>query len=349
MRRSFTILALALAAPMVLSQRHGGRSAPATAPVAPPVPTAPVKPISSGLGAIQFVAVNFGVPAPQSLTRQLRFDDDRTRAAALSAIGAPGQYLQRGHIPMPRSISLDLLPMGNSDDLDALLTVELDQHLVTAILIPVDGNWRRVATLIYATPFENRATTPTTWLRTARTLVQKERYRAIFHASTGSMGAPGTPGGSGTPGASAIPGASGTSGASGSPGSTEAFDGNFVENEAQVRILNGHAVVTLSFESTVRECAAPPTSSKLVAHSAVRGGCNVTQRWFQPDPAEPISHFELVTATGRVSPKEADDPLASSHTMLLSHLRNFSCQPFLFSETTERFEPSAANGPCRAK
>lgn len=334
MRRSFTILALALAAPLVLSQRHGGRSAPATAPVAPPVPAAPVKPISSGLGAIQFVAVNFGVPAPQSLTRQLRFDDDRTRAAALSAIGAPGQYLQRGHIPMPRFISLDLLPMGNSDDLDALLTVELDQHLVTAILIPVDGNWRRVATLIYATPYENRATTPTTWLRTARTLVQKERYRAIFHASTG---APGTPGALGTPGASS------------SPGATEAFDGNFVENEAQVRILNGHAVITLSFESTARECAPPPTSSKPLAHPPAKGGCNVTQRWFQPDPVEPISHFELVTATGRVSPKEAEDPLANSHAMLLSHLRNFSCQPFLFSETSERFEPSAANGPCHAR
>ena len=36
---------------------------------------------------------------------------------------------------MPRAIALDLVPIGTSDDLDALLTVELDQHLVTAVLV----------------------------------------------------------------------------------------------------------------------------------------------------------------------------------------------------------------------
>src|SRR5206468_3390093 len=143
--------ALVFAAPLLFAQRHGGRSSPPTAPVPPPV--VPLVPVSTGLGAIQFVQVNYGVPAPQALTRQLRFDDDRTRAAALSAIGSPGQYLQHGHIPMPRAIDLQLVPLGNTDELDALLTAELDQHIVTAVLIPVEGNWRRIATLTFATPF----------------------------------------------------------------------------------------------------------------------------------------------------------------------------------------------------
>ncbi|HZL25949.1 MAG TPA: hypothetical protein VFC39_05410 [Acidobacteriaceae bacterium] len=314
MRRRHIILALALAAPALLAQKHGGRSAPPTAP--PPQVAVPVSivPASSGLGAIQFVQVNYGVPSPQSLTRQLRYDDDRTRAAALSAIGAPSQYLQRGHIPMPRAVELDLVPIGATDD-DALLTVELDQHLVTAVLVQVDGNWRRIASFVYATPFDNGTVTPTTWLRTARSMVQKDRYRAIFHASTGSL------------------------------------TGNYTENEAHLRIVNGKPIVTISFESTARECTVAPSvpPGKPIPRSAARPGCEITQRWFQPDPADPLKKFELVTGTGHISPKDAQNPLANSRTMLLSQLRSFSCQPFIYSESTQHYEPSAPNGPCRNK
>jgi len=306
------VIALVLSTPALLAQRHGGRSAPPTAPPpAPVVAPVPIVPASSGLGAIQFVQVNYGVPAPQSLTRLLRFDDDHTRAGALSAIGAPNQYLQHGHIPMPRAITLDLVPIGTTDDLDALLTVELDQHLVTAVLVPVDGNWRRVASLVYATPFDNGTITPTTWLRTARSMIQKDRYRAIFHASTGSL------------------------------------TGNYTENEAHLRIVNGKPIITISFESTARECTAT-SSGKQIPHNT-RPGCDITQRWFQPDPADPQKKFELVTGTGHVSPKDSQNPLASSRTMLLSQLRNFSCQPFLYSESTQHYEPTAPNAPCKTK
>jgi hypothetical protein len=51
---------------------------------------------------------------------------------------------------MPRSIQLEFVALGTDDDLDALLTVELDQHIVTAILIPDDSNWRRIATVLCA-------------------------------------------------------------------------------------------------------------------------------------------------------------------------------------------------------
>jgi hypothetical protein len=313
-------ITLVFAAPVLLAQQHGGRSAPPTAPAPPVIPApAPVIPVSSGLGAIQFVQVSYGVPAPQSLTRQLQFDDDRTRAGALSAIGAPNQYLQHGHIPMPRSVDLQLVPIGNNDDLDALLTVELDQHLVTAVLVPVDGNWRRIASLVYATPFDNGTVTPTTWIRTARSLVQKDRYRAIFHASAGSL------------------------------------SGNFTENEAHLRVINGKAVIAISFESTARECAVPPTPASPgkpappAQRSTVKPGCDITQRWFQPDPADPGKKFELVTGTGHISPKDASNPLANSRTMLLAQLRSFSCQPFIFSDASQHFEPTAATAPCRAK
>ena len=311
MRRSIILLAFALAASALPAQRHSG-----SPPTAPPRPAPPPVAVSSGLGAIQFAEVNYGVPAPQSLTRQLRFDDDRTRAAALSAIGAPGQYLQRGHVGMPHSIQLDFAQLGSDEDLDALLTVELDQHLVTAVLIPVDGNWRRIATFIYATPFEDTANTPTTWVRTARAMIQADRYRAIFHASTGST------------------------------------SGNFVENEAHLRIVNNKPVITISFESTVRECTAPPTApapGKPAPRSTAKPGCNITQRWFRPDPDDPNKRFDLITATGHMSPKDAEDPLASSRTMMMSHLRTFTCQPYLYSDTDQRYEPTAPNGPCPTK
>jgi hypothetical protein len=311
--RRLIAITLVLATPALLAQRHGGRSAPPTAPFATPVVPVPIVAASSGLGAIQFAQVNYGVPAPQALTRQLRFDDDRTRASALSAIGSPPQYLQRGHIPMPRSVDLELVPLGGNDELDALLTVELDQHIVTAVLLPADGNWRRIATLTFATPFEDAATTPTTWVRTVRSLVQKDRYRAIFHASQGSM------------------------------------SGNFQENEAQLRVINGKAIVTLSFESTARECTVIPPPGKAGARNLPKAGCTVTQRWFQPDPADPTKHFVLVTATGHMSSKDLENPLAPARTMMMSHLRDFSCQPFVYSETTLKYEPVGVNAACREK
>lgn len=314
------LVALALCVCGVEAQRHSGRSAPATAPVAPPL--APLVPVSSGLGVIQFMQVNYGVPAPQALTRQLRFDDDRTRAAALSAIGAPGQYLQHGHIPMPRMIDLQLVPLGNTEELDALLTVELDQHLVTAVLVPADGNWRRVATLLFPTPFYDVATTPSTWLRVARSMVQPERYRAIFHGSSGNL------------------------------------NGNFAENEAQLRVVNNKAVITISFESAARECVTPPPVSKPGVEKAGAperagekpsgGGCTVVQRWFQPDPADPTHLFELITGTGHLTTREAAEPFANERTMMVSHLRNFSCQPFNFAENLQHYEPTAPVAPCRA-
>src|ERR1700722_7313435 len=127
MRRILHLLAavLTICAPATaFAQKHTGGSSP---PTAPPqrsaVSTQPVVPVSSGMGAMQFSAVNYGVPAPQSLARQLEADDDRTRLAALSAIGAPAQYLQRGHIPFAHSIELDFVALGNTDELAAILTV----------------------------------------------------------------------------------------------------------------------------------------------------------------------------------------------------------------------------------
>jgi hypothetical protein len=281
------------------------------------------------MGAIQFVQVNFGVPAPQALTRQLRFDDERTRSAALSAVGAPGQYLQHGHIPMPRTVELQLVPLSETDELDALLTVELDQHLVTAVLVPEDGNWRRIATLIYTTPFNDSNNTPTTWVRTARSLLQKDRYRAVFHASSGSL------------------------------------SGNFSENEAHLRIINGKAAITMSFESTARECTTtttqahmatgPTKSTSRAANGAnntapvTKSSCEFTQRWFQPDPSDPNKTFQLITGTGHIAAKEDENPLIDPRVELQSHLHTFTCQPFVYSDPNQHYEPTAPNGPCHTK
>jgi hypothetical protein len=302
-----TAVALCLAGSSAHAQKHTGGSSPPTAP--PPkttVPQQPIVPVSAGMGSLQFVAVNYGVPAPQSLTRQLEADDDRTRSAALAAIGAPGQYLQRGHIPYAHSIQLDFVALGNTDELDAILTAELDQHLVSAILMPDEGNWRRVGTIVFPTPFFDTITTPATFLRTARSFTQSGRYRAIYHAYV-----PGT-------------------------------NGDYVENEAHLRILNGHAVVTISFVSSSRNCEVP-TSGK-----NSKPGCDVTQRWLQADPTDPTRRYILVTATGRLSEKEANDPLGKARTFQTAHLRSFSCQPYLFSDTTQHYEPTAASGACTA-
>jgi hypothetical protein len=321
------LLLVALAGLPASAQHHGERSQPATAP--PPQPVAPpppaiIVPASSGLGPIQFSQVNYGVPAPQALTRQLRFDDDRTRASALSALGVPAEYLQQGRIPYPHSIDLAFVELGVSEDLDALLTVELDGHIVTAVLIPVDGTWRRVATLTFATAYSDVSTTPSTWLRTARSMVQHDRYRAVFRASSGSLSGP-----------------------------------EFSEYEASLRLFNAHAVITMSFESTARDCdlnASPGASDHATNPPAATpnrarppAGCELTQRWFQPDPLDPWKKFTLVTATGHLTRGEKVLPYLSDPGEELARLRQFSCQPFVFSDTAMHFQPTAASAACRSR
>ncbi len=303
MHRSLIVLTLALAVPQLSAQKHSG-----SPPTAPPR-AQPIVAVSSGMGAIQFVAVDYGVPAPQSLTRQLRSDDDRTRAAALSAVGSPGQYLQRGHVALPRSIQLDFVALGSEDELDAILTIELDQHIVTAILIPDGDNWRRIATLFVADPFTDPFTTPSTFVHTARSLLEHDRYRAIFHAGTADG------------------------------------KGNYVANDAELRVINKHAIIATSFVSASRDCPAPAaiTSTKSSAPAA----CNILRRWFQPDPADPFKRFLMVTATGHLAAKDAPGPL--DDIFEASHLRSFSCQPFVFSDVTLHFEPVAASTPCPSK
>lgn len=218
-------LALSCIVSAASAQRHDVGSAPPTAPPPKPVVVAqPVLPAGPNLGALQLTSVHYAVSAPESLVTQLQTSNEGIRTSALAAIGAPAQYLEHGHIPFPHSVRLDLVPLGDSNELDAILTVELDQHLVTAILMPEDEQWHRIATALYPTAFTNPATNPTTFLRTDRSLLDPQRYTAILHTTT-----------------------------SGS-------NGDFTENEVHLRILNGHATVTTSFASFERSC--DPTHQK---------------------------------------------------------------------------------------
>jgi hypothetical protein len=250
---------------------------------------------------LQFLPVNYGVPAPQSITRQLQADDERTRASSLSALGAPGQYLTHGHIPYPHSVQLDFVALGNSDELDAVLTVELDQHLVSAILVPQDGDWRRVATMTFPTAFSDPTTMTSTFIRAERALMDHLHYAAVYH------------------------------------GISNGPNGDYSESEALVRVQNRKATVAISFVSEARACDT----------GKGHAGCELTRRWLQPD-APDDHHVVLVTGTGRLNAREAADPMARSEQFQTAHLRNFSCQPFVFSDGSQHFEPTANAVPCAA-
>ncbi|MGA8939988.1 MAG: hypothetical protein WB439_12570 [Acidobacteriaceae bacterium] len=247
---------------------------------------------------MQIATGNFIVSAPQALAVQLQTSDDRTRTAALAAIGAPAQYTDHGHIAFPHSVHLDFLALGDSNELDAILTVELDQHMLSAILMPEDEQWHRIATVLYPTVFSNPTTTPDTFLRTGRSLLEPMRYTAIFRTTTRS-------------------------------------NGDSTETEVHLRILNGHATITTSFASNERSC--DPTHQR---------PCDITERWLQLDATDSEHRFLLVTATGHEKPYDATDPIAHAETFEESHLRTFTCQPFVFSDTTLHFEPAASPAPC---
>ncbi len=294
-------------------QRHSMGSSPPTAPpnrLMPAMPsgsaltTGPIAPVSAGMGAIQFQTASVGVPAPQALTRQLQSEDERTRGGALTSVGAPGQYLQRGHVPFPHSVQLDLVQLGVSNELDALLTVELDGHIVNAVLVPDGEGWRRVATLYFATAFSNATTTPSTFVRPLRSWLEPDRYRAVYHASVTDTA------------------------------------GDFIENEADLRIVNNRAVVVLDFVSGARQCDV--TGQIRPPHQT----CELIQRWLEPDPTDPLHHFTLITGTGHFSAHEADDPLSRSRNYRLTHLRYFSCQAYTFSDSNMHFQPTANAVPC---
>ena len=223
MRLVTLTLALAAAVAPACAQRHSGITSPPTAPPPPqaaaPAPAAIVA-ASSGMGPLQFVQANAPEPAPETLVAQLQAEDDRIRAAALSAIGAPTAYVAREHAPVPHSMQVNYVALGSAGELDAILTVELDLHLVSAILVPSGSAWRRVATVTYSTNFSDPTTNLGTFLRTVRSLIGPDHYTAIFHA------------------VSLTP------------------DGDLTEHEAHLNVFNGHAAITISFASSERVCEA---------------------------------------------------------------------------------------------
>jgi hypothetical protein len=222
------------------------------------------------------------------------------RMAALAAIGAPAQYIDHDHIPFPHSVRLDFIALSTSNELDAILTVELDQHLVSAIFMPEDEQWHRIATAIYPTNFNNPSISTSSFFHTDRSLREPQHYTAVFRTTT-------------------------------------AANGDVAETEVHLRIFSGRATITTGFISNERSC--DPTHQH---------PCDITQRWLQPDSTDPEHRFLLVTATGHDKPNQTGDPIAHSETFEESHLHDFTCQPFVFSDTSLHFEPSALPTPCLA-
>lgn len=299
------LVALCAARP-VCAQKHNGGSSPPTPP--PSHTQSAIAAANAGMGPLQFQTVDYGVPSPASLTRQLQIDDERMRASALAAIGAPAQYLAHGHIAMPRSVQLDVANLSNGDEEDAIVTAELDQHIVSAVLIPEEANWRRVATVTFPTSFNESQVMLSNFLRVTRSTLQKGHYRAIFRSLTTAAG------------------------------------GDYTENEGHLRLLNGRAVMTISFVSASRVCASSSATDGAGRHA--QPGCDLTQRWLTPDTAGPGQHVILVTATGHLTAHEAADPLARSRIFETAHLHSFTCQPYQFSDATDKYEPAGSATPC---
>jgi hypothetical protein len=182
---------------------------------------------------------------------------------------------------------------------------------VTAVLIPDGDNWRRIATVSFADPFLDVLNTPSSFATTERELVNHSRYRAVFRAMVTDN------------------------------------HGSYTENEAQLRVINKRPVMTISFVSRSRDCSAPPTIAGK-PHTAA-SGCSVLTRWLQADPADPFKQFILISASGRIPAHEAVGAIVADPIFGDAHLRTFDCQPFLFSEQTEHFEPTGASLACSAK
>jgi hypothetical protein len=105
-----------------------------------------------------------------------------------------------------------------------------------------------------------------------------------------------------------------------------------------VRVINNKAVVTMSFVSAARECD--------TATGRGHGGCDLTMRWLQPDTNNAGQHATMVSGAGKLSAREAADPMSRIREFEISRLRNFTCQPFAFNDVTQHYEPAAQPAPC---
>jgi hypothetical protein len=56
----------------------------------------------------------------------------------------------------------------------------------------------------------------------------------------------------------------------------------------------------------------------------------------------------MVIATGRVTQHEAFDPVSRQHLYDVARNRAYMCQPYLFSEETSHYDPTANPTPCFA-
>ena len=311
------VLVLAGAAGAASAQRHDTGSSPPTAPPSKTETPHPVLASPPSMGALAFLTDNIPVPDPESLAAQMRAADDLTRADALVAVGAPAWYLEQGPIPTPHSVRLDLLPLGDSRTLDAILTVELEHHIVSAVLIPVPAQsqgpvkssgsdplprqvqWRRIATLTYPANFGNPSAIPRNFLITNHSLLNPLRYTAVFHTITYGP------------------------------------NRNFKEAEVHLQVLAGHALITAGVTSSQRSC------DDTHPHH-----CQIIQRWLQPDASDPRHRFLLVTATAYAPRNQPGSPISHARIFADSHQRTFICQPFSFSSATLHFEPLASPSLC---
>ena len=73
----------------------------------------------------------------------------------------------------------------------------------------------------------------------------------------------------------------------------------------------------------------PPSTSRAAtgvtaAKPPVKGGCTITHRWFQPDPADPTKRFELVTGVGHIKFGMAPDDFTNGSLNTVTNIQDIS-------------------------
>lgn len=103
------------------------------------------KPIRrADLGSLTLGHDHMRWPAPESLIRDLRADDDQTRLKAFLQLGLPKQQ-KTAIAAVPYEVGLRYATLGTDDDEQAIVAVDIGAMLYGAVAAQEGGSWHRIA------------------------------------------------------------------------------------------------------------------------------------------------------------------------------------------------------------
>jgi hypothetical protein len=251
-------------------------------------------------------------PAPPSIVRDLRSDDDYVRRKALLRIGSTEAqtrftvYAKDGSIAgeaiaRPDQVELRYAPLGSTDTEQAIVAIQLGgQYTIAAVATPEGNGWKRIASFGCWCKYDTESI-----LETFVSLVQApgpmeypygERYELVLRASGGGTGI-------------------------------------YTQNEVHFRLYKGEMKPVISFVSRLL--------SWIMGDTQHPSRERIERRWFESGTG--------ILIEGRAESTAVDASHFRIHDLDVRYLKTFTCRQYRWNQDAFAYELVAGVDPCAAK